>query len=234
MLFRSSQFEQDIVVKYLDYSEAKSPITGFTRWDVLEDTSTKDDKLILLMPTWRSWLEEVSDEDFLKSEYYKNYSSLLQSERLDAILEKNDARMIFYIHPKFAGYLKNFKKTGERITLVPFGQEPLNEIMKKCHLLITDYSSVCWDVYYQKKPVIFYQFDLDHYNNAHGSYIDMENELFGRHAYEKEELIDNIEDCINKDFALLPDDEKNHNHYFEYIDDKNSERTYIYLKSKGY
>ena len=48
------------------------------------------------------------------------------------------------------------------------------------------------------------------------------------------ELIDNIEDCINKDFALLPDDEKNHNHYFEYIDDKNSERTYIYLKSKGY
>lgn len=230
----TSKFEQDIVVKYLDYSEAKSPITGFTRWDVLEDTSTKDDKLILLMPTWRSWLEEVSDEDFLKSEYYKNYSSLLQSERLDAILEKNDARMIFYIHPKFAGYLKNFKKTGERITLVPFGQKPLNEIMKKCHLLITDYSSVCWDVYYQKKPVIFYQFDLDHYNNAHGSYIDMENELFGRHAYEKEELIDNIEDCINKDFALLPDDEKNHNHYFEYIDDKNSERTYIYLKSKGY
>ena len=67
-----------------------------------------------------------------------------------------------------------------------------------------------------------------------GLYIDMENELFGRHAYEKEELIDNIEDCINKDFALLPDDEKNHNHYFEYIDDKNSERTYIYLKSKGY
>ena len=62
----------------------------------------------------------------------------------------------------------------------------------------------------------------------------MENELFGRHAYKKEELIDNIEDCINKDFALLPDDEKNHNHYFEYIDDKNSERTYIYLKSKGY
>ena len=230
----TSQFEQDIVVKYLDYSEGKAPITGFTRWDVLEDTSTKDDKLILLMPTWRSWLEEVSDEDFLKSEYYKNYSSLLQSERLDKILEEHDARMIFYIHPKFAGYLKNFKKTGERITLVPFGEEPLNEIMKKCHLLITDYSSVCWDVYYQKKPVIFYQFDLEHYNTAHGSYIDMENELFGRHAYEKEELIDNIEECINSDFALLPKDAEDHHHYFEYIDDKNSERTYIYLKSKGY
>ena len=230
----TSQFEQDIVVKYLSYSRGKAPITGFTRWDVLEDTSTKDDKMILLMPTWRSWLEEVSDEEFLASAYYKNYSSLLQSERLSAMLENNNTRMIFYIHPKFAGYLKNFKKTADNITLVPFGQEPLNEIMKKCHLLITDYSSVCWDVYYQKKPVIFYQFDYEQYDMAHGSYIDMETELFGRRAVTGDQLLEEIDKCIAEDFTLNEKEEAEHHHYFEYIDDKNSERTYIYLKEKGY
>ena len=230
----TSQFEQDIVVEFLKYNRNKAPITGFTRWDVLEDKSKDDDKLILIMPTWRSWLEEVSDEDFLASDYYRNYSGILQSEKLSEILKENNTRIIFYIHPKFAGYLKNFKKSGENISLVPFGEKPLNEIMMKCHLLITDYSSVCWDVYYQKKPVIFYQFDVDKYNMAHGSYIDMETELFGRKAANEEELLNEIEECIKSGFALLPQDEKDHHHYFEYIDDKNSERTYEFLKERGY
>jgi len=230
----TSQFEQDIVVKYLRYKRSKSPITGFTRWDVLEDCKSDDDKLILLMPTWRSWLEEVSDEEFLASGYYKNYSGLLQSSRLSKLLKDNDTRMIFYIHPKFAGYLKNFKQTADNITLVPFGEQPLNEIMMKCHMLITDYSSVCWDVYYQKKPVIFYQFDYEKYEMAHGSYIDMETELFGRRAITGDELLDEIEKCINSGFELNQKETEEHHHYFEYIDARNSERTYIYLKEKGY
>lgn len=49
----------------------------------------------------------------------------------------------------------------------------------RCRMLITDYSSVCWDVLYQDKPSLFYQFDIDKYNEAHGSYIDMDTELFG-------------------------------------------------------
>lgn len=230
----TSLFEQDIIVKYLGYKRGKAPITGFTRWDVLEDAKTDDDKLILLMPTWRSWLEEVSDEEFLASGYYKNYSALLQSGRLSKLLEDSDTRMIFYIHPKFAGYLKNFKQTADNITLVPFGEEPLNEIMMKCHMLITDYSSVCWDVYYQKKPVIFYQFDYEKYDSAHGSYIDMETELFGRRAVTGDELLDEIEKCINSGFELNQKETKDHHYYFEYIDGDNSRRTYSYLKEKGY
>jgi CDP-glycerol glycerophosphotransferase (TagB/SpsB family) len=230
----TSQFEQDIVVRYLGYAQSKAPITGFTRWDVLEDTSTDDDRLILTMPTWRSWLEEVSDEEFLASDYYKNYSELIQSERLSKLLDDNNARMIFYIHPKFAGYIKNFKQTKDNIVIVPFGQEPLNEIMKRCHMLITDYSSVCWDVYYQKKPVIFYQFDYEKYDMAHGSYIDMETELFGRRAVTGDELLEELEKCIESGFELNQKETEDHHHYFEYIDDKNSERTYIYLKEKGY
>ena len=221
-------------VKYFDYTEDKVPINGFARWDVLEDKSDADDKIILIMPTWRSWLEEVSDEEFLASDYYKNYSHLLESKELDDILKKTNTRVIFYIHPKFAGYLKNFNISADRVTLIPFGTKPLNEIMMKCHMLITDYSSVCWDVYYMKKPVLFYQFDIDKYNKAHGSYIDMKKELFGRRSETEAELIRDIEECINSGFKCLDKDIENHKEYFEYIDDKNSLRTYKYLKNQGH
>ncbi|MCR5202702.1 MAG: CDP-glycerol glycerophosphotransferase family protein [Lachnospiraceae bacterium] len=230
----TSKFEQSIITKYFGYTEPKAPVVGFARWDVLEDKKTDDDKIILIMPTWRSWLEEVSNEQFMESDYFKNYSSLLENERLDKLLEKHKTRIIFYIHPKFAGYLENFDISGDRISLIPFGTKPLNEIMMRCHMLITDYSSVCWDVYYQKKPVIFYQFDIDKYNEAHGSYIDMDNELFGRRAMNEDELVDKIEECIESGFTMLPKDIEDHNYYFEYIDDKNSDRTYKLLRNDGY
>ena len=34
-------------------------------------------------------------------------------------------------------------------------------------MLITDYSSVSWDVYYQEKPVVFYPFDLETYEDVY-------------------------------------------------------------------
>ena len=35
--------------------------------------------------------------------------------------------------------------------------------IQSARLMITDYSSMCSDFYYLKKPVIFYHFDLDEY-----------------------------------------------------------------------
>ena len=65
-----------------------SIITGLARWDVLEDKSDPAHKEILLMPTWRSWLEDISEEQFKKSEYYQRYKAFLQDERLKTLLEK--------------------------------------------------------------------------------------------------------------------------------------------------
>lgn len=230
----TSQFEQDIIVNQLGYNPAKVPIVGFTRWDVLEDTSVDTDRIILLMPTWRSWLEEVSDEDFLSSDYYKNYASFLQNQHFNDMLEKYHTRLIFYIHPKFANYLKNFSDTGKHVELITFGQTPLNEIMKRCHMLITDYSSVCWDVYYLGKPVVFYQFDYEKYRDVHGSYVDMEHDLFGRRAVNEEELLNHLEECMATDFVELEKDREARPYYFEYIDNDNSKRTYQFLIQQNF
>lgn len=231
----TGRVEQEIAISELLYNEKTAPITGFARWDVLENKEDKNDRFILLMPTWRSWLEEVSDEEFVNSDYFKKYSSLLKSKRLDDILEKSNTRLVFYIHPKFAGYIDNFKEAvSNRISCIPMGQEPLNELMMKCSMLITDYSSVCWDVYYMDKPVLFYQFDYDMYKVAHGSYINMETDLFGNRSTDEEALINDIEYFVNNDFEENEKDRENAPMYFEYRDNNNSKRIYDFLKNNNF
>ena len=100
-------------------------------------------------------------------------------------------------------------------------------------MLITDYSSVCWDVYYLGKPVLFYQFDYDMYDQAHGSYLDMEQELFGERYTEYEDLLLGIEKQIKNNFTEEQKYKELRNHYFTYIDNENSKRTYQYISSKS-
>ena len=221
----SNQREHDIICKEMDYPDEDVIITGLARWDVLEDAGWPE-KHILIMPTWRNWLEEVSDAAFQTSDYYRNYMALLNDEGMGALLERYDLYLDFYIHPKFRDYISNFSiGNSGRVRLIPFGAEPLNQLIMGCKLLITDYSSVCWDVYYQGKPVLFYQFDVEQYNESTGSYIDLETELFGDRALTPEALLSLLEQYAKDGFALPRRYAEMRPHMFAYLDHNNSQRT---------
>ena len=49
---------------------------------------------------------------------------------------------------------------------------------------------------------------FDKYNEAHGSYIDMETELFGDRASTEVQLLDLLEETVQNDFQLKPKYEK--------------------------
>ena len=229
----TSQKEQDLIVREFGYDRENVPVTGFTRWDVLKDKRDKDDRFILIMPTWRSWLEDVSDEDFRKSEYYERYMDLITSESFSRVLEKYDLRAVLYIHPILAGYISSFGSSeNSRLTCVPFGQKPLNELIMGAEMLITDYSSVCWDMLYIDKPVIFYQFDRERYLAVHGSYIDLENDLPGDNVETAEDVIDSLGYYAENGFRIRDDHAETAASFFMYRDDRNCERTYKFLKEK--
>ena len=95
-------------------------------------------------------------------------------------------------------------------------------MLMRCRMLITDYSSVSWDILYQDKPVLFYQFDLDKYNEAHGSYLDMHTELFGDRAETESQLLDRLEECIQNDFKMKPEYEAKRNEYLQFKDNQHS------------
>ena len=112
-----------------------------------------------------------------------------------------------------------------------FGETPLNELMMRCKLLVTDYSSVAWDVFYQKKPVIFFQFDRADYLDIHGSYMDFEKELFGKNVLNIDELCDTIKEHAENDFELSDELKEQHGYYFKYVDNQNSKRICDFIRT---
>ena len=227
----SSEVEKQIIKEYFGYKDKEIAVTGLARWDVLHDTSVVGEKLILMMPTWRNWLEEVTEEEFQKSDYYKNYMALLNNAKLHSFLERKNVNMIFYIHPKFREYIKVFGSSSSRIKMVEFGTQPLNALIMKCNMMVTDYSSACWDVYYQGKPVLFYLFDYEMYSQVQGSYVDMRTDAFGKATDNADELIDMMERIEESGFREEDKYAAMREELLPYRDNCNSERTYQILKN---
>ena len=69
------------------------------------------------------------------------------------ILRQYDLKVDFYLHTKFKDYIREFLAESDRIRIIAFGEEPLNEIMMKSRMLVTDYSSVSWDIEHVRECV---------------------------------------------------------------------------------
>lgn len=229
----SSDYEKKIIHDNFGYDEDEIIVTGLCRWDVLEDKSEGKNE-ILLMPTWRTWLDETSASEFMESDYFQYYSGLLNNERLTQLLSDNDITLNMYIHPKFKDYMGYFSTNHENanIRLVVFGEKPLNKLIMSCKMLVTDYSSVAWDVYYQGKPVVFCQFDLDQYQLYQGSYMDMETELFGDRVFGEDDLISMIQYYIENGFQEKEKYREMRPGYFKYIDHNNSQRIFCEIEER--
>ena len=96
----------------MGYNPDKVPVTGLARWDGLHDTSDPEHPVILLMPTWRSWLEGQNDEIFRQSDYYQHYTALLNSQELQNYLKEHELKLLFYIHPKLQEFIGTFTFRG--------------------------------------------------------------------------------------------------------------------------
>ena len=219
----TSDFEKAIVKKYFGYTEQEIVNSGFARWDVLEDHSAGR-REILIMPSWRTWLENSTPEAFKQSDYYRNYMELLNSADFVRFLEKYDLHANFYLHSLFRGFLKDFSAGTDRVRLISFGEIPANELLMNCCLLVTDYSSVCWDVFYQNKPVIFFQFDRELYLKAHGSYLDMEKDLFGPDAADTQTLLSYLEESAKAGFVPSEQYTLLQKEYYPVTDNRNCRR----------
>lgn len=233
LFITSSEFEKQIILDFFQYKKHEVVETGLARWDVIENHIATNPREILLMPTWRNWLEEVDNITFKKSKYFMNYMELLNHPHLEEILEKNNLVLNFYIHPKFKDYIEEFEVSHSKVQLIAFGTKPLNELIMSCSMMITDYSSAAWDVYYLEKPVLFYLFDLPEYMEMQGSYIDMEKETFGDNAKNALELVERLEHYIANDFKEKEKYQNMRDKLLPYRDHNNSKRIYEAIRGSN-
>lgn len=176
LFFSSTRTEQEIICREYGYSDTEVPVVGLPRFDLLQDISMNH-REILVMPTWRKWLHNSTLDEFASSDFFMHYSSLLNSHLLEETCRKLGLKVRFYMHPMMARHTGAFKNMPAHVELVSAGSVPLNELMMKARVLITDYSSVAWDFMYMKKPVAFFHFDIPKFNEIHGSYFDLRDKL---------------------------------------------------------
>lgn len=230
--------EYDYLKKYSDYPEGYLKYTGLARYDDLLE-GCKDNHYILLMPTWRRYLtdntlsNEANEERVLQSEYFKHYNSLLKNEQLLNFLENMNYKLIFCIHPEFNRYKHLFKYVNDSIRLVDNKEASIHELLMGTSLLITDYSSVFFDVAYMSKPVIFYHFDYDEFREKHFSegYFSYARDGMGPVVKTEKELLTQMNKMYNgTSFVTAEEYVERADRFFPLKDRHNCERIYNEIK----
>ena len=222
----SSEAEQDVITGNFGYDAAHVPVLGQARWDALEDHRTPDAPAILLMPTWREWLGDASDEEFEKTDFYQSYQRLLNSPRLDAFLEAHNATLQVFLHPLFLDRAELFHSPSSRVQVLKPNDAPLNEIIMGCSAMVTDYSSAVWDAIYMDKPALFFQFDRALYLEKTGSYIDFETDLPGDCYFDANALIDGLEQSAEQGFEPSDQQKRVASRWYAHRDHDNCKRIY--------
>nr|WP_281250372.1 glycosyltransferase [Virgibacillus siamensis] len=149
-----------------------------------EGIKLNNKKVILYAPTWkgdavsqpRNDIEQIyGDINKLEEKFGETYKILVK------------------VHPFLYKYAVEEPELAGK--LIPDTFET-NELLSVTDILITDYSSIFFDYLVTKKPILFYMWDYDDYNENRGMYIDTDN-LPGPICTDINELMSSIDHIEN-------------------------------------
>lgn len=158
----SSPREFRIVRDDLFYSEKEISITGLARFDNLLKGNSKYKrwklrKALLIMPSWRSGQENLTDEEFQKTHFYKAFSSLITNLEFEKLVFDYNLTVDFYLHNNFQKYSHLFR--SKFVNILSGNEITVQQLLKSHGVLITDFSSVGFDFAIQRRSVLYYQFE---------------------------------------------------------------------------
>ena len=154
------------------------------RREIREKLGISNDALVYLYaPTW-GWRKSFKD---IKNEFglYFDPEQFLESAPKDSTL------LVRFHH--LSDYATSSDGLPDNVVDVSDWDDAI-ELMCAADILITDYSSIVFDWYCSKKPVIYYVPDLEEYENrTRGVYFNIENVNCGPICKNEEELFDNLD-----------------------------------------
>lgn len=241
MFVCSTYREWEYVNNHYGYPKGVVKLLGLARFDRLHDFKIKKNQ-ILIMPTWRDWIgtdalsknPQKEKEAFCQSDYYKNWSKIINSNRLRDICKKYNCTVMFYPHRDMQRFVDCFTKDNPYLTICKYPQYKVQDLMKSSAFMITDYSSVQIDFAYMKKPLAYFHFDYDRFCESHygKGYFDYDKDGFGPVFEEENALMDYIEKMAGSSFENEEKYLKRHKEFFTLYDRENSKRNYEAIKEK--
>ena len=223
------------------YPEGYVKSLGLTRFDGLHDFKVKKNQ-VLVMPSWREWIatptskskELDSDvKNFVSTDYYQHWNAVLNSEKIDKILKENNLELIFYPHRNMQKYIEEFKTNSENITIADWKQYDVQGLLKESALLITDLSSIFMDFGYMRKPMIYYQFDMEKFRKGQyqQGYFEYKRDGFGPVCETLEELENALEKLAKRNLQIEETYLEREKEFFPLWDTENCKRNYEAIKS---
>jgi CDP-glycerol glycerophosphotransferase (TagB/SpsB family) len=149
------------------YEKNNLALTGLPRFDNLIEIHNRIqcEKIIIIYPTWRSYikgtrdlitLKSIESESFINTNYFNFYNNLINNQQILDVMIQNDYTGIFCLHPNFASQYRYFNENNRFKIKKQCNKQ---DLFAKASLLITDYSSIFFDFGYLQKPIIYTQFD---------------------------------------------------------------------------
>ena len=172
----STRAEHDSVVAEdspYRYGARETVLTGLPRFDRLLRVGKRFPPerrdLLLIAPTWRSWLVDhppgaaeptVDPAVFSASDFARQWLSLTGSTGLRALAERHGLTVGLLLHPDLQP-VRTQLDVPDHVRLLSFEDEDVRETFARARVLVTDYSSMAFNAAYIERPVVYFQFDRE-------------------------------------------------------------------------
>jgi glycosyltransferase involved in cell wall biosynthesis len=155
------------------FSAKETRQTGLPRFDRLlaKGHAVPPDQrdLVIVAPTWRQWLtlplasgsqRRELDSAFWESAYIRNWTALLRSPKVADAVARRGWRLGFMPHPNLQVMLGQLDLPAH-VQPLSFAGLDVQGLYARCALLVTDYSSVAFNIAYIDRPTVYFQFDRE-------------------------------------------------------------------------
>lgn len=220
LIVASTKEESKIIKEFSGYENVVT--TGLARYDNYTNSKDNVEKFIIYAPSWNV----LYKDDLSNSQYIKEIEKVLNSKKINDVLSKTNVNLKLIMHPEFIKEEIQFKN-NYNYKIFKKGEFLYSEVLSNTLGLITDYSSLLFDVLYQGKFVIEHQpYELHHENNILTEYQ--------KGLYLTNNII-NLEDAIEKlsmnKFKLGEEKIKVIKSFFDFDDLNNCKRNYMEIEA---
>ena len=199
-------------------------ICGVCRFDDLLTRARvrPPERRVVYMPTWRDWLHGAAIESDAGAQALLK---LLLHPDLNAGLRARDVHLDVYFHRLYdRAWRERLRRAGgSHLHLVDVDSD-VQGLLARSQALLTDYSSVVWDMLYLDRPVIFFAPDVDAYEKHRGAYFDLRSDLPGPVARTADDAVELLFSTIDGGFPLSADARTWQSRAFAFRDDQNCAR----------
>lgn len=194
------------------YTAREMRRTGLPRHDRLLKLARQEPpenvNLVLIMPTWRGSLsKERSEAEIENSQYVQHWGTLMRSSKLKRLITQSGKRLAFMPHPNAVPYLKAFN-IPDHVQVFTKADIGIQRLFARSAAMVTDYSSVAFEMAYLRRLVIYFQFDREQFfggeHNWREGYFDYGRDGFGPVATREAELLDQLKCFLLKDLEPGP------------------------------